>query len=397
MQQSFIVIGGGIGGLAAALGLARAGRSVRVLERAAEFSEVGAGLQLGPNASRMLDHLGVLPTVHETAVFPSRLTMCDIIDGHQIATLDLGHCFQERYGYPYVVMHRTDLHQALLAACRKAPLIDLETNCDVIALDSDRQSQQVRCGDGRSFHADGIVGADGLHSMVRALLIADGKPIDSEYVAYRGTVPMTELSEHAGLDNVVLFTGHEFHLVQYPVRKGELYNQVAVFRILADTDDTNQAAISAELDSRFASACAEVRRALPTVGRARRWRLFDRTPRSGWSHGCITLLGDAAHPMLQYLAQGACQALEDAVCLARQVQLYDGQIAEAFAAYEATRSPRTARVQNNARIFGDIIHADFTGRLLRDALLAHVPSDDFRYVDWLYGFGSCAIEGPLNE
>lgn len=389
MRQSFIVIGGGIGGLAAALGLARAGRAVRVLERAQDFSEIGAGLQLGPNASRVLDDLGVLPAVHETAVFPSRLTMCDILDGRQIATLDLGRGFQERYGYPYVVMHRTDLQQALLAACRKVPLIDLENDCEVIALDRDGQAQRVRCADGRSFSADGIVGADGLHSMVRALLIADGKPVDSRYVAYRGTVAMSELSEHAGLDNVVLFTGHEFHLVQYPVRKSELYNQVAVFKIREDADDSDQSAISAELDHRFAKACVQVRRALPTVGRARRWRLYDRAPRPGWSRGCITLLGDAAHPMLQYLAQGACQALEDAVSLARQVQLYDGDIAAAFAAYEAIRSPRTARVQDNARMFGDIIHADSTGRLLRDALLARTPSDDFRYVEWLYGAASC--------
>ena len=384
MDERFIVIGGGIGGLAVALALARAGRAVQVLERAREFSEVGAGLQLGPNASRMLDRLGVLAAVHEFAVFPTRMTMCDISDGHLITSIDLGTGFRERYGYPYVVMHRTDLHRVLLDACRKNGLIALSTTCDVVDIADDGKGVTVRCADGRSFTADATIGADGLHSMVRARLIGDGEPIDSHYVAYRGAISISEMSQHAGLDNVVLWTGHEFHLVQYPVRKGELYNQVAVFRVPEGTDDSDQARISAALDSRFASACDQVRSALPTVGRARRWHLFDREPASGWCKGRIVLLGDAAHPMLQYLAQGACQALEDAVCLADQVQAAGRSLEEAFTKYEALRAPRTARVQRNARIFGDVIHADTVGRLLRDALLSRNAPDDPRYVDWLY-------------
>jgi 2-polyprenyl-6-methoxyphenol hydroxylase-like FAD-dependent oxidoreductase len=385
MTGRFIVVGGGIGGLAAALALAKVGKSVEVLERASEFSEVGAGLQLGPNASRMLDRLGVLAAVHEFAVFPSRLTMCDIMDGRQIASLDLGAGFRRHYGYPYVVMHRTDLHSALLDACRRNRLIALSTSCDVIELADDGSRVTVHCADGRMFSADAAVGADGLRSIVRERLIGDGEPIDSQYVAYRGAISMSEMSQHAGLDNVVLWTGHEFHLVQYPVRRGELYNQVAVFRVPPGTDDADQARISAELDRRFASACDHVRNALPTVGRARRWRLFDREPAAGWSRGRIVLLGDAAHPMLQYLAQGACQALEDAVCLADRVEEAGDDVEGAFAVYEALRAPRTARVQRNARVFGEIIHADAVGRMLRDALLSRIAPDDLRYVDWLYG------------
>jgi 3-hydroxybenzoate 6-monooxygenase len=385
MTGRFIVVGGGIGGLAAALALAKVGKSVEVLERASEFSEVGAGLQLGPNASRMLDRLGVLAAVHEFAVFPSRLTMCDIMDGRQIASLDLGAGFRRHYGYPYVVMHRTDLHSALLDACRRNRLIALSTSCDVIELADDGSRVTVHCADGRMFSADAAVGADGLRSIVRERLIGDGEPIDSQYVAYRGAISMSEMSQHAGLDNVVLWTGHEFHLVQYPVRRGELYNQVAVFRVPPGTDDADQARISAELDRRFASACDHVRNALPTVGRARRWRLFDREPAAGWSRGRIVLLGDAAHPMLQYLAQGACQALEDAVCLADRVEGAGDDVEGAFAVYEGLRAPRTARVQRNARVFGEIIHADAVGRMLRDALLSRIAPDDLRYVDWLYG------------
>ncbi|MEN3350906.1 MAG: 3-hydroxybenzoate 6-monooxygenase, partial [Bradyrhizobium sp.] len=232
---------------------------------------------------------------------------------------------------------------------------------------------------------------DGIRSVIRAKLIDDGEPIDSGYVAYRGAVAMAEMSEHAGLGNVVLWTGHEIHLVQYPVRRGELYNQVAVFRTPEGADDSDPAKISAELDTRYASTCAHVRRAIPTVGRARRWRLYDRAPVGGWVKGRVALLGDAAHPMLQYLAQGACQALEDAVCLSEQVARHGDRIEEAFRAYEALRAPRTARVQSNARIFGDIIHADAANQLTRNALLATTARDDFRYVNWLYGH---AVSSP---
>ncbi len=381
----FVVVGGGIGGLAAALGLARVGRSVTVLEKAPEFGEVGAGLQLGPNASRMLDRLGVLNEVHRSAVFPNRLTMCDIHDGNQIAELDLGRKFKERYDYPYAVMHRTDLHRALLDACRSMPAISLNTGCDVLDVMERGDVHVAVCGDGRKFEAEAVIGADGIRSVIRARFTGDGEPVDSRYVAYRGAVAMSAMAEHAGLDNVVLWTGHEIHLVQYPVRRGELYNQVAVFRTPIGANDTDLTEISAELDRRYASACPHVRRALPTIGRTRRWRLYDREPLAGWSRGRIVLLGDAAHPMLQYLAQGACQALEDAVCLSERVRENGNDLERAFVEYEELRAPRTARVQSNARVFGDIIHADIAGQLTRNALLKFMASDDFRYVDWLYG------------
>jgi 2-polyprenyl-6-methoxyphenol hydroxylase-like FAD-dependent oxidoreductase len=390
----FVVVGGGIGGLAAAIGLARIGRPVSVLERAPQFGEVGAGLQLGPNASRMLDHLGVIDTVHSSAVFPSRLRMCDIADGRQIAELDLGRKFKERYGYPYVVMHRSDLHKALLDACRSNPAISLNTGCEVVDVVDQGRGYTISCTDGRQFAATAIIGADGIRSLMRAKLIGDGEPIDSGYVAYRGAVAMTEMTEHAGLDNVVLWTGQEIHLVQYPVRGGQLYNQVAVFRSSAGSDDSDPSEISTELDRRFTETCRHVRAALPTVGRARRWRLYDRCPAEGWSKGRMTVLGDAAHPMLQFLAQGACQALEDAVCLSEQVEQYGNRIEEAFVSYEQLRAPRTARVQTNARTFGEIIHAGTAGQITRNALLSLMAGDDFRYVDWLYG-QSAFSEAPI--
>jgi 3-hydroxybenzoate 6-monooxygenase len=390
----FVIVGGGIGGLAAAIGLAKIGRPISVLERAPQFGEVGAGLQLGPNASRMLDHLGVIDAVHSSAVFPSRLRMCDIADGRQIAELDLGRTFKERYGYPYVVMHRSDLHKALLDACRSNPAISLNTGCEVVDVVDQGRGYTISCADGRQFAATAVIGADGIRSLMRAKLIGDGEPIDSGYVAYRGAVAMTEMTEHAGLDNVVLWTGQEIHLVQYPVGGGQLYNQVAVFRSSMGSDDSDPSEISAELDRRFTETCPHVRAALPTVGRARRWRLYDRWPAEGWSKGRMTVLGDAAHPMLQFLAQGACQALEDAVCLSEQVEQHGDQIEKAFVSYEQLRAPRTARVQTNARTFGEIIHAGVAGQITRNALLSLMAGDDFRYIDWLYG-QSAFSEAPI--
>jgi 3-hydroxybenzoate 6-monooxygenase len=384
MDCNLTVVGGGIGGLAAALALAKNGATLSVLEKAPEFAEVGAGLQLGPNASRMLDKLGVLESVHRHAVFPSRLKMFDIMDGKQITELDLGQGFRDRYGYPYLVMHRTDLHSALLEACRAQTGISLETNCDVLEVRDEGGQVSARCADGRWFQSEALIGADGLRSIVRDQLVGDGEPIDSHYVAYRGAVGMSAMSAHAGLDNVVLWTGHEFHLVQYPVRRGELYNQVAVFKTPSGVDDNDAKAISEELDKRFANACDHVKTAIPTVSRMKRWRLFDRNPIRGWTKGRVALLGDAAHPMLQYLAQGACQALEDAVCLAQQIQDHGGY-EKAFAKYEDLRAPRTARIQRNARVFGDVIHADSVGIMLRDALLKDRAAEDVRYVDWMYG------------
>jgi salicylate hydroxylase len=208
-----LVVGGGIGGLAAALGLARKGREVHVIEKAPEFGEIGAGLQLAPNASRMLDRLGVLQEIHKDAVFPRRLVWMDAVAGKEITALDLGEKFQATYGYPYVVMHRNDLLDALLSACRAEPRVTLETSKDVVAVEETAGGARVRCADGTVYECGTLIGADGLWSPTRRLVVGDGEPICSQYVAYRGAIPMAEMSEHAGLDNVVMWVGPEMHFV----------------------------------------------------------------------------------------------------------------------------------------------------------------------------------------
>jgi salicylate hydroxylase len=382
-----LVAGGGIGGLAVALALANRGLRVRVIEKASEFAELGAGLQLAPNASRALDALGVCSAIESFAVFPQRMIWMDAISGEEVTSLDLGAPFLERYRYRYIVMHRSDLLAVLLEACRAHARITLETSKDVLTVEDRIETARVTCVDGSTYEADVLIGADGLWSTVRKVLVDDGEPICSEYVAYRGAIPIEQMSSHAGLDNVMLWTGPNMHLVQYPVRRGELYNQVAVFRsdrYRADSDDWGT---SEELDAHFGATTPAVRSALTKFRRNRRWPMFDRLPIPRWSRHRITLLGDAAHPMLQYLAQGAAQALEDAVALGDALADHPGDVGAAFAAYEGTRVPRTRLVQTKARAWGDYWHMPLENASLRNAHLATRNPRDYSETDWLYAHG----------
>ncbi|HEY6235719.1 MAG TPA: FAD-dependent monooxygenase, partial [Candidatus Elarobacter sp.] len=229
MPLPLLIAGGGIGGLAAALAVARTGRTVRVLERAAQFGEIGAGLQLAPNASHALARLGVLDAIAPYAVFPHRLVWRDARTGAQVTALDLGDRFRAHYGHPYVVMHRGDLLDVLLGACRADARIVLEPSRDVVGVDDRGEGVRAVCADGTTYHGTALVAADGLWSRLRKLVHDDGEPVAARYVAYRGTLPVAELWEGAGLDDVTLWTAPGLHFVQYPIRGGQLFNQVAVF------------------------------------------------------------------------------------------------------------------------------------------------------------------------
>jgi 3-hydroxybenzoate 6-monooxygenase len=380
-----VIAGGGIGGLATALAVARTGRPVRVLEKSPRFGEIGAGLQLAPNASHALARLGVLDAIAPYAVRPRRLLWRDARSGARVTALDLGERFVARYGHPYVVMHRGDLLDVLLAACRAEQRIVLEASREVVTVEQHGDGVRVRCADGASVDGEALVAADGLWSRLRKLVHDDGDPLPARYVAYRGTIPVEELWEGAGLEDVTLWTAPGLHFVQYPIRGGKLFNQVAVFRserFRADGDDWGT---PDELDAAFAVGCEPVHAGIARIRRDRRWTMYDREPIAEWSRGRVALLGDAAHPMLQYLAQGACQALEDAVVLADALAAHDDPAA-AFRVYRDVRYLRTARVQYSARLFGEIWHAGEVGATLRDAMLASRPDDDFSHVEWLYGW-----------
>jgi 2-polyprenyl-6-methoxyphenol hydroxylase-like FAD-dependent oxidoreductase len=378
-----LIVGGGVGGLASALAVADTGRAVHLLERAPEFAEVGAGIQLAPNATAVLDRLGVLAPFSERAVFPNRLVLMDAVAGEPVTTLDIGADFREHYGHPYLVAHRADLQAVLLDACRRHPLITLETAKTVTTVEDLIDGARVACADGSVYEAEALVGADGLWSTVRRL-VSDDQPICSQYVAYRGTLPMSQATTHADLDDVVMWAGPGMHLVQYPVRRGALYNLVAVFKSPSYREDSEDWGGPDELDACFGTLCADVRATHRMLQRHRRWPMYDRSPIANWTRNRITLLGDAAHPMLQYLAQGGCQALEDAACLADHLNRHDRDPAAAFTAYQQERIPRTARVQTTARSWGEICHIEGVGLDLRNALLGSRKADDYDRVDWLY-------------
>jgi 2-polyprenyl-6-methoxyphenol hydroxylase-like FAD-dependent oxidoreductase len=387
LDLPLLIVGGGIGGMAAALAVARAGRPVHVLEKAEQFGEIGAGIQLAPNATRVLDRLGLLPAVEAVAVFPERVRFMHADAGCHLTTLDLGPAFRRHFGYRYLVMHRGDLLDILLEACRGNELIRLESNRTVAAIEDRPSSVAVRCEDGSTYECEAVVGADGLWSCVRAR-ISDDRPICAEYVAYRGAIPTSEVTVEIEHNDELVWIAPGMHFVQYPIRRGEIYNQVAVFksaRYREEIVDTEAWGTPEELDQRFAACCPPVRAAVTMINRDRRWPMYDREPLGAWTRGRVTLLGDAAHPMLQYLAQGACQAIEDADCLGRKLAEHPGDVTRAFAAYEAERIPRTARVQRTARLWGQVWHDP--GPLipwLRDRFFALRAPDDYSELDWLY-------------
>lgn len=388
VTNELVIVGGGIGGLAAALAAAEAGKTAVVLEQAQQFGEVGAGLQLGPNGMAVLDRFGLMEEISKVSVFPKRLVLKDIYTGKELATLDLGEPFKQRYGHPYAVMHRSDLHRVLLEACEANPLISLKTNQQIERVENTDNGVVVTNANGETTTGNAAIGADGIWSKTRPNVSQD-EVVPSGYVAYRGTLPITEITEDLDLDDVFMWIGPNLHLVQYPVRRKELYNQVVVFKSYdyePGSSNWRDWGTPEELERRFASSHPIVQHSLTFINRQFRWPMADRNPISNWTDGYITLLGDAAHPMLQYLAQGGVQALEDASYLADMLHIHGDDYAKAFQEYQIERQPRSARVQTSARKWGEIIHAeDPTAILLRNTIFEGRTAQDYEIADWLYG------------
>jgi salicylate hydroxylase len=391
-----VIVGGGIGGLATAIALRRQGVEVTVLEQAPQFGEVGAGIQLAPNATRILTRWGLMDELDQVAFHPRALVLRDALSGEVLTRQELGTAFLRRYGAPYVVLHRSDLLDILLAAAEDAGA-ELLTSRRVAEIHRHASGNTVVTTDGMSYEADVVIGADGLHSAVRAGIASD-EPIGSGFVAFRGTVPFME-GHQADPDSVVAYLGPQCHLVQYRVRAGAELNQVAVFEspllsARAGTPEGDEAVH--ELERAYADCAPAVRAALPYFGTTRYWPMYDREPIRTWVDGTVALMGDAAHPMLQYLAQGACQALGDAAALESQVALrapVDRRVDQAtwegiLQAYNAEREPLTSRVQRSARLWGQSWHVSGIGRTLRNELFSHGNAKHgaaFHYTDWVYG------------
>ena len=386
-----IIIGGGIGGLAAAMVLGQDGHAVTVLEQAANFGEIGAGIQLGPNIFRMFEYLGLTESINRVAFFPSGLAMNDVRTGEKIIRVPLGDVARATYGFPYGVIYRADLHRVFLDACRAQPNVTLRTHARVDSFSQSAEGVNVSVAaveaghPPENVHGSALIGADGMWSKTREAVVGDGKPRVSGHIAYRAVLKRADVPDHLWSDDVTLWGGEKTHLVHYPLRRGELFNLVAVFHSTKYDEGWNTFGDTAELTERFADACPQVKELLGKIENWKMWVLCDREPVKNWTDGRVTLLGDAAHPMLQYLAQGAGQAIEDAVVLREALRFTRGDLPKAFQKYQQARYLRTGRVQLTARFYGDIYHAAGVQRELRNRMFqSGKESAGFAGLNWMY-------------
>jgi 2-polyprenyl-6-methoxyphenol hydroxylase-like FAD-dependent oxidoreductase len=380
-----LVVGGGIGGLAAAYALAQQGIPVRVLEQSPEFREVGAGIQLGPNIFRMLDKIGLKDAILEDAHIPPAQEMRDALTGKLITRIPLGDPFIKRFGQPYAVIHRADIHGRLLKACQDSNMITLENNRRVDSYEEHDNGVTAVLEDGERADGRALIGCDGVWSKIRERIVGDGQPRVSGHIAYRAVLKREDVPEDLWRPDVILWAGPRTHFVHYPLRRGELYNLVAVFHSDRYEEGWNAEGSTELLWQHFKGQVPQVQRMLERIETWRMWVLCDREPVKNWSEGHATLLGDAAHPMLQYLAQGACMATEDAVILAEKVAAQPNDVSAAFKAYTQERYLRTARVQIMARVYGDFYHARGVTAELRDiALSGRTPEQSYDGISWLY-------------
>jgi salicylate hydroxylase len=289
------------------------------------------------------------------------------------------------YGFPYGLIYRADLHKVFLDACKRFDSIELRTSSKVESFEQDGSSVAAKLASGEAVRGDALVGADGLWSRIRESIVGDGKPRVSGHIAYRAVLKREDVPAHLWNDEVLLWGGEKTHLVHYPLRRGELFNLVAVFHSNKYDEGWNTFGDTAELNERFADAVPQVKELLGKIETWKMWVLCDREPVKNWSRGRVTLLGDAAHPMLQYLAQGAGQAIEDAVVLGEALKSTRGDVAEAFLRYQQARYLRTGRVQLTARFYGDIYHASGVTRELRNQMFqGGKESAGFAGLKWMY-------------
>lgn len=382
-----LIAGGGIGGLATALGLARKGYASLVLERSQTLGEIGAGIQLGPNAFHAFDTLGIGDRARGMAIYVDQLRLMDAMTGEAIASIPLDEPFRKRFGNPYAVIHRGDLHGVFLAACRADPLVTLRTSSEVIGYLQDLDRVHARLADGETVTGRALIGADGLNSRVRAQLVGDGRPRVTGHTTYRSVIPTDEMPEDLRWNAATLWAGPKCHIVHYPLSGWKAFNLVVTTHNDAPEPVAGKPVPREEVLDGFRHVAPVARRIIEHGRDWKLWVLCDRDPILNWNDGRVVLLGDAAHPTLQYMAQGACMAMEDAVCLADETASASGDLAAAFASYVRKRVHRTARVQIQSRLVGDhIYHPDGGHAALRNAIMRSMtPADYYDALNWLYG------------
>ncbi len=387
-RRSLIIAGGGIGGLTAALTAAKAGFQVTLLESAPQIEEVGAGIQLSPNVTRVLLALGLENSLMPVVVSPEAMDIRRGETGKTILSVPLGQTVRDSYGAPWWVVHRADLQAALLTHVLNTPAITLHTanRVEHLTLGQDHVTVQAgHRGQTSEFRASGLIGADGLWSQVRQTLGDKTPPAPPRRIALRATVAMEQVPEpFAGLRSG-LWMGAKAHLVHYPLRAGTLLNLVAILADHRTLEGWNNEASRSEALTAFLPWCSEARQLLALADHWRAWSLIERPVFYGQGTGPVTLLGDAAHPMMPFMAQGAGMAIEDAAILGQELARTPDEPAEAMRRYEAARRARVTRVQRHARINGEIYHLSGLAAEIRDlGMRALGGGAMLKRSDWVY-------------
>jgi salicylate hydroxylase len=387
-QLPVIVAGGGIGGLAAALALVRRGFHVKVLEQAPEIGEIGAGIQLGPNAFHAFDALGVGDRARARAVYTDYMVMHDAIDETLVGRIETGEAFRERFGNPYAVIHRVDVHLSLLEGAQETGRVAFLTSTRVERVEQDADGVTVFDQHGNAHRGVALIGADGVRSVVRQQFVGDPARVTG-HVVYRAVVDKQDFPKDLQWNAASLWAGPNCHLVHYPLRGGEQYNVVVTFHSRKQEEWGVTEGSKEEVQSYFQGICPRARQLIDLPKSWKRWATADREPIAQWTFGRVTLLGDAAHPTTQYMAQGACMAMEDAVTLGEALRVHDNDFAKAFDLYQRSRVARTARIVLSSREMGRLYHAKGVERLVRNDLWKGRPQERFYdAMEWLYGWNA---------
>jgi len=386
-NRRILIAGGGIGGLTAALALAQAGTPVQVLEQTAAFSAAGAGIQLGPNAMHVLRGLGVADALAKHAVTPEGVQLIDARAGQRLTTVPLGPMAEMRYGAPYWVVHRADLQRVLLDAVQANDNLVITQPFRVAATAAEGQRVQVTSEAGETVAGGALIGADGIRSQVRMAMGDASAPVWSGKSAWRLTVPLDEAAPPMQQDAIGLWLSPRAHMVHYPVRGGAEINVVVIVDDRDAPEGWNVPGAADEFLPHLAGWPETVTGFLAGQSGWRRWALYDMPPPRQWSASRIALLGDAAHPVLPFLASGGVLAIEDAAVLARSLDAAKGNAEAAFAAYARKRRPRAARVQARSRRMGRVYHMGGVMRWSRNQVLTtQSPQELLRRNDWLYAY-----------
>jgi 2-polyprenyl-6-methoxyphenol hydroxylase-like FAD-dependent oxidoreductase len=392
-----IVAGGGIGGLAAALALSLGGTAVTVLEKASVLGEIGAGIQLGPNAFNCFDALGIGDAARAMAVFIDSLRLMDAMSAEEIARIPLDAPFRARFGNPYAVVHRAELHKVLLTACEAQPGISFRIGSEVVRYEQDGGTITAFLRTGATVRGRALIGADGLWSNIRRQIVGDGAPHVSGHTTYRSVIPTEHMPEDLRWNAATLWAGPKCHIVHYPLSGWRVFNLVVTYHNHAPEPVAGKPCDEAEVMRGFGHVHPRAQEIIRRGSDWRMWVLCDREPIQNWIDGRAVLLGDAAHPTLQYMAQGACMALEDGVALAEEMQVHDGDVELALPAYQRRRMLRTARIQLQSRAVGEhIYHPAGAHAALRNAVMRDKsPEDWLDTLGWLYDGGKSRARPDL--